>query len=89
MAPENYTGCPLPEEYLNCLTVIKGRLPNTVVEYRTGLWMFFAFLTAEKNRPDTDQYDPGFADQALIQSMTLRDMYTFISHRQNDRLVTT
>lgn len=86
MALKNYTSFPLLEEYLNYLTVIKGRSLNTVVEYRTDLLMFFAFLKAEKRiLSDTDKYDFGFVDKAFIQSISLSDMYAFISHCQNDK----
>ena len=36
------------EEYLNYLTVIKGRWPNTVVEYRTDILMFFSYLKGKR-----------------------------------------
>ncbi|SDI45809.1 site-specific integrase [Desulfosporosinus hippei] len=39
--PSNKT-CPLVEQYLGYLAVIKGRSENTVNEYRTDLLMFSA-----------------------------------------------
>ena len=47
MALKNFNTFPLLEEYLNYLTVIKGRSPNTVVEYRTDILMFFSYRIAK------------------------------------------
>lgn len=49
MALKNYSSFPLLEEYLNYLTVIKGRSQNTVIEYRTDVLMFFSFLKEQRN----------------------------------------
>ncbi|MCB8817100.1 site-specific integrase [Desulfosporosinus shakirovi] len=40
--------CPLVEQYLGYLAVIKGRSENTVKEYRTDLLMFFSFVMASQ-----------------------------------------
>lgn len=33
--------CPLVEQYLDYLLIIKNRSENTILEYRTDLLMFF------------------------------------------------
>ena len=48
MALKNFNTFPLLEEYLNYLTVIKGRSPNTVIEYRTDILMFFSYLKEKR-----------------------------------------
>ncbi|SHH81557.1 tyrosine-type recombinase/integrase [Desulfosporosinus lacus] len=45
--------CPLVEQYLGYLVVIKGRSENTVKEYRTDLLMFFSFVMASRKRMTT------------------------------------
>lgn len=78
---KNYKSFPLLEEYLSYLTVIKGRSLNTVIEYRTDILMFFEFLCNKRNIQRT-KYDLSMIDTDLIQSITLNDMYAFISHCQ-------
>jgi hypothetical protein len=84
MALKNYTSFSLLEEYLNYLTVIKGRSQNTVIEYRTDVLMFFSFLKKQRNIFG-DRYDLAFVDAEFIRSITLNDMYAFISHCQNEK----
>ncbi|WP_313527804.1 tyrosine recombinase XerC [Anaerotignum sp.] len=87
MALKNYSSFPLLEEYLNYLTVIKGRSQNTVIEYRTDVLMFFSFLK-EQHNIDGDRYDLAFVDSEFIRSITLNDMYAFISYCQNQKKAT-
>lgn len=47
--------CPLVEQYLGYLVVIKGRSENTVKEYRTDLLMFFRFVMLSQNTPILDR----------------------------------
>ena len=84
MALKNYKSFPLLEEYLNYLTVIKGRSQNTVTEYRTDNLMFFSYLKEQKGISG-DRYDLSFVDGKFIGDITLNDMYAFISHCQNDK----
>ena len=81
MALKNYNSFPLLEEYLNYLTVIKGRSINTVIEYRTDNLLFFSFLK-EKNNISGEKYDLSFVDAEFIRGITLNDMYAFISYCQ-------
>lgn len=83
IALKNYKTCPLLDEYLNYLIVIRGRSQNTVIEYRTDLLMFFSFLKEQKSlRPDTSKYDLSFIDADFVRTVTLNDMYAFISYCQ-------
>lgn len=73
--------CPLIEQYLDYLVVIKGRSENTVLEYRTDLPMFFKFVLNTRN---ISIFNNNFAivDLELIKLITLNDMHAFISHCQ-------
>ena len=84
MALKNYKSFPLLEDYLNYLSVIKGRSPNTVIEYRTDLLMFFSFLKAQKGISG-ERYDLLFVDKKFISEISLNDMYNFISNNQAEK----
>lgn len=73
--------CPLVEQYLSYLVVIKGRSENTILEYRTDLLMFFKFVLSSRNAL---MIDSNFAvvDVEFIRSISLSDMYAFIVHCQ-------
>lgn len=89
MALKHFKPFPLLDEYLNYLTVIKGRSPNTVVEYRTDILMFFAFLKEKQAiEQHKEKYDLSFVDSDFIRSITLNDMYAFISDCQNNKQAT-
>lgn len=49
----NYKSCPLVEQYLGYLTVMKGRSENTVTEYRCDLINFFKFIKETRNLKNT------------------------------------
>lgn len=78
---QSNTTCPLVEQYLSYLIVIKGRANNTIKEYRTDLLMFFNYIMNIRNIPILDK---NFAqvDLEFIKSITLPDMYSFISYCQ-------
>jgi len=75
--------CPLVEQYIGYLTVIKGRSENTVKEYRTDLLMFFDFVMLSRNTPISNN---NFARVNLefIKTIPLNDMYAFIAHCQTE-----
>lgn len=75
--------CPLVEQYLGYLVVIKGRSENTVKEYRTDLLMFFSFVMALRNTPIPGKIFGGI-DLEFIKTISLNDMYSFISHCQTE-----
>lgn len=78
---KNYKSFELLEEYLFYLTVIKGRLLNMVIEYRIDILMFFEFL-CNKRKIIRERYDLSVIDNDFIKTITLNDMYAFISHCQ-------
>ncbi|TEB12288.1 Tyrosine recombinase XerD [Pelotomaculum sp. FP] len=75
--------CPLVEQYLGYLVVIKGRSENTVKEYQTDLLMFFSFVMISRNMPTPDK---NFAcvNLKFIRTISLNDMYAFIAHCQTE-----
>jgi integrase/recombinase XerD len=75
--------CPLVEQYLGYLVVIKGRSVNTIKEYRTDLLMFFNYVKHLRNQPILDG---NFANINLefIKTISLNDMYSFITHCQTE-----
>ena len=80
---KNYKSFELLEQYLSYLTVIKGRSINTVIEYRTDVLMFFEFLCNKRNM-EREKYDLSMIDNEFVNSITLNDMYAFISHCQTE-----
>ncbi|MFI3212274.1 MAG: site-specific integrase [Eubacteriales bacterium] len=68
MALKNYKSFPLLEEYLNYLTVIKGRSLNTVIEYRTDILMFLQFMN-EKREVDIAKYDLSNIDADYLRTI--------------------
>ncbi|MFA5658332.1 MAG: tyrosine recombinase XerC [Oscillospiraceae bacterium] len=75
--------CPLVEQYLGYLSVIKGRSENTILEYRTDILTFFNYLSKQRQM-SKDNCNFSFADVDFVKSITLSDMYGFISHCQTD-----
>ncbi|HBX22455.1 MAG TPA: hypothetical protein DEF34_02290 [Desulfotomaculum sp.] len=75
--------CPVVEQYLGYLTVIKGRSENTIKEYRTDLLMFFDFVMLSRYKTIQNK---NFAsvDLEFIQTISLNDMYAFIAYCQNE-----
>lgn len=73
--------CPLVEQYLSYLIVIKGLSDNTIKEYRTDLLMFFNYIMNLRNTPIITAYF-ALVDLEFIKSITLNDMYSFISYCQ-------
>lgn len=80
---QSNTTCPLLEQYLGYLTVIKGRSINTILEYRTDILSFISFVLHRNNTPSADN-DFRCADINFIKSITLNDMYAFITHCQTN-----
>lgn len=75
--------CPLVEQYLGYLVVIKGRSENTIKEYRTDLLMFFRFVMLSRNTPMLDKNFSG-VNLEFIKNISLNDMYAFIAYCQNE-----
>lgn len=77
------------EEFLNYLTVIKGKSYNTVSGYRLDLTMFFRFLKLYKglSPQNLDLSDINISDisDELIKSIKLSDLYAFLAYVENVR----
>jgi len=73
--------CSLVEQYLNYLTVIKARSQNTILEYRIDLLSFFSFIASCNNELHVDF---SYVDINFINTITLNDMYSFISYCQKE-----
>ncbi len=73
--------CQILEQYLNYLTIIKCRAENTIKEYRTDILMFFRFLSKTRSYPVRDN-DFSWVDIDFINSISLADMYSFITYCQ-------
>lgn len=73
--------CPLVEQYLVYLSIIKNRSKNTILKYRTDLLMFFSYILDSRN---INLVDGNFAqiDLEFIKTIALHDMYSFISYCQ-------
>lgn len=78
------TTCPLVEQYLSYLVVIKGRAQNTIKEYRTDLLQFFGYVSDSRNTPVLYN-NFAIIDLQFIKSITLKDMYSFIAYCQTVR----
>lgn len=73
--------CPLVEQYLSYLVVMKGRAINTIKEYRTDLLMFFSYVCNFRDIP-IDNKDFSIIKLDFIRSISLQDMHRFISYCQ-------
>ena len=76
--------CLLLEEYLGYLGAIKHRSPCTIQEYRVDILMFFMWLSTQRGQP-IESRDFDFVDKAFVYSITLADMYAYISYYQLER----
>ena len=72
------------EEYFSCLTVIKARLTDTISEFRFDLRLLFKFVYKKRKPSSTPSSDCSFADIKFIKSITLDDMYSFVTYLQKD-----
>ncbi|MBU7006044.1 tyrosine recombinase XerC [Phosphitispora fastidiosa] len=79
---QSNTTCPLLEQYLGYLTVIKGRSDNTILEYRTDILSFFKFILQARNIPFVDKNFQDI-DIEFIKSINLNDMYAYIAYCQS------
>lgn len=75
--------CPIIEQYLGYLSIIKNRSENTILEYRTDSLMFFSYTMNSRNINITDN---NFAqvDVEFIKSIQLHDMHSFIINCQEN-----
>ena len=87
---ENKT-CALLEQYLSYLVVIKGRSPLTAEEYRIDNCMLFEFIKQKRNYDVENISKRDFSDVDIdfIKSISLAEMYEFITYCGEVRKVTT
>lgn len=72
--------------YLNYMSVIKGRSENTVKEYYYDLRMFFKYIHAIANNldiVDLDKINLDEFDENLLKEITLNDLYEFMTYVNN------
>lgn len=76
-------------EFLNYLSVIKGKSHNTVAGYKIDLTMFFRFLKVHRGLcpRNLDYKEIPICDinDDFIKSVKLPDLYAFLSFVENDR----
>ncbi len=76
----------LLRDYLNYLTIIKGRSRNTVKEYYYDLRMFFRYLYAVQNNLDILNLDAVELDNfncEILKEVSLSDLYEFMAYVNN------
>ena len=83
--------CALLEQYLSYLVVVKGRSPLTAEEYRIDCCMLFEFIKQQRGTPPEflESRDFSDVDIGFIKSITVADMYAFITYCGEVRGVTT
>ena len=72
--------------YLNYMTVIKGRSPNTVKEYYYDIKMFYRFLYVALNNISQNEFnkiDLTNFDESILKNITLNDLYEFMAFVNN------
>ena len=86
------TGEIIPErliEFLNYLSVIRGKSSNTIAGYRIDTIMFFRFLKLYKNiSPKNIEFEDiviNDIEDEFIKSIKLSDFYAFLSFAENQR----
>lgn len=77
------------QEFLNYLSVIKGKSNNTISGYKLDLSMFFRFLKLYKGlcpqNMDFSDIEIAEIDDEFIRSIKLSDLYAFLSYVENAR----
>ena len=71
--------CVIVEQYLAYLITIKGRSPNTILEYRLDLLQFFRYVADSRGHAYSDF---SFVDLDFIRSIYLGDMYASLAYCQ-------
>lgn len=88
---KNNKTCALLEQYLSYLTVVKGRSPLTADEYRIDVLMLFSFIRQKRGVTEEIIAGRDFSDIDIdfIKSVSIGDMYDFITFCGETRKVTT
>ena len=79
---QSNTTCPILEQYSSYLSIIKGRSIHTIREYRTDILSFIWWVAGERGTQPSEK-DFSFADVKFIETITLGEIYAFISFCQN------
>jgi len=82
--------CALLEQYLSYLTVVKGRSNLTAQEYRIDVLLFFEYVKRIRGSPEETLAKRDFSDVDIefIKTITVAEMYGFITYCGNERKVT-
>jgi integrase/recombinase XerD len=85
----NYEMPPILRDFLNYLQTIRGKSINTIKVYFYDLRVFFRFLKLYRQlvdkKIDFNEIDICDVDIKLIQTVTLSDLYAFMSYVSNNR----
>lgn len=83
--------CALLEQYLSYLVIVKGRSPLTAEEYRIDCNMLFEHIKRIRGVPPDTLAKRDFSDVDIgyIKSITVADLYAFITYCGESRGVTT
>lgn len=85
----DYEMPPVLRDFLNYLQTIRGKSLNTVTVYFYDLRVFFRFLKKHKNLVDKNSYFDDInindIDVDLLKTVTLSDLYAFMSFVSNTR----
>lgn len=76
------------KDFLNYMQTIKGKSKNTVKEYYYDLRLFLRFIKQHKkltDEPDIDKVEITDIDIDLIKSVTLSDLYSYMSFISGER----
>ncbi len=88
---ERYYDCPqILREFLTYHETIKGQSPKTIQEYYLDLRMFLRFMTMVKHEmpyhTDLDTISIKQIDLNFIKTITVSDIFDFLSYLANDRV---
>lgn len=76
-------------EFINYLSTIKGKSPNTISAYKVDLLTFFRFMKLYKGFADPkmefEDIEIDDVDDAFIKRIKLSDLYAFLSFAENYR----
>ena len=88
-ASKKFTDVPrVLRDYLNFMTVIKGKSENTVKEYYYDLRMFLRFVFALERSLDLNELnniDLTEFNEDLLKEITLSDLYEFMAYVNNEK----
>ncbi len=74
------------KNYLNYMTVIKGKSPNTVREYYYDLRLFFRYIESITKNISLEQLNSIILDdfdENILKDITLNDLYEFMAYINN------